>query len=254
MRLLAAAILLSSLNAAAQEFPDDYTQLLLPVTATAVHGAHGSVWTTEWMLFNGTNGRLFVGGPFPYLGLSPVITDNDVAAGATKRLFVAEARPGFDGAFVYVPTADLDEVSMSLRVRDKSVNAQSHGTSIPIVPMSAFKPRVRLIDIPADPAYRAMLRIYGSTEAPRVVRVAVYDPSKAAPIEELDVTLQENLDFGLVEHAPRPAYAQVDPLSAAARHAGGKVRVEISAPGGEPIWAFVSVSHNQTQQVTAVVP
>ncbi|HEV7239281.1 MAG TPA: hypothetical protein VGQ36_08585 [Thermoanaerobaculia bacterium] len=244
-------------NGQAIEFPEDYTRLLIPVTAIAVTGAYGSVWTTEWAMYNGSGENLYVIGPFPYLYLSPPVQDNTVDLGATKRLILNEAAPGFDGAFVYVPTADVETLPMSLRVRDTSVNSQSYGTSIPIIRPAGFKPTVHLIDVPTDPAYRTMLRIYGIGPEPQVVRLEIYTPDGRSPIEQRDVVLHVHERVGL-EEVPRPTYAQLDPLSDSVRNAGQKVRLAISVSESDaatrPVWAFVSISHNQTQQVTTVVP
>lgn len=243
--------------AAGDTFSEEYTRLLIPLTAKEVRGANGSVWTTEWTVFNGGSERLYVVGPFPYIHLSPMVQDNDVAPRATKRLILDQAEPGRDGAFVYVPAALLDAVPMSLRVRDLSVNAQSYGTSIPIVRPRDFRPAVQLIDVPTDPAYRLMLRIYSAAPRPQLVRVSIYTPGAASPVEQHDVVLQPGPDAG-AEDMARPAYAQLDPLSAAARNAAQTVRIEVSTVGDEgaatPIWAFVSIAHNQTQQVTTVLP
>ena len=249
---LAAVLHLFALPGAAEErWPDDYTRLLLPVTAVAVHGANGSVWTTEWTVFNDSEARAYFVGPFPYLFLSPPVQINEVEPAAVKRLAVEQASPGLDGAFVYVLTSQLERLSMSLRVRDVSVNAQSYGTSIPIVRAEEFRREVQLLDVPTDPAYRAMLRVYGSE--PQVVRIAAYTAAGQL-IEQFDAVLNPGNESELGE-LERPAYVQLDPLSDAIRAAGDHVRLEISAAEtGTPIWAFVSISHNQTQQVTAVVP
>ena len=249
----AALTLLLALHAYGQS-EEDFTRLLIPVTAVAVPGANGSLWTTEWTVYNNSGDDLFIGGPFPFVNFSPMIQDNYIAARETRRFYLEEAARGFDGAFVYLPTATLDTVPMSLRVRDTSVNAQSYGTSIPVVRPSAFKPRIDLIDIPTDPSYRTMLRIYSAAEELQAVHVAVYTPAGDAPIEQYDVTLIGGPEVGF-EESPRPAYAQLDVLSETVRNAGQKIRVEITAADGdEPVWAFVSISHNQTQQVTTVVP
>ena len=260
MRALFLSVLLLLAAVASAQSEEDYTRLLVPVRANNVHGANGSIWVTEWMMYNGGVAQVYVAGPFPYLNLSPIVTDNEVKAGQTKRLFLADPVPGMDGAFVAVPSTALDALSMSLRVRDISVHAQSYGTNIPVVPVSTFKSLVRLIDVPTDPAYRATLRIYSAGALPQSVRVRVYAENQAQPIEQYDAFLAENASIGLADPVEGPAYRQLDPLSAAVRAAGPKVRIEIwnlaeiVSPPPPPIWAFVSISHNETQQVTTILP
>ena len=248
--LVVSLLFLASPLSAQEE--EGYTRLLVPLTAYNVPGVNGSVWTTEWTVFNGTAEQLYVSGPFPFLSLSPMIQDNTVEAQQTKRLFLRETDRGMDGAWIYVPDASLERLSMSLRVRDISVNAQSYGTSIPLVRRHEYKPAIRLIDVPVDPSYRATLRVYSYTDEPHPVLVTVFAANRAAPLDQYEVALHRNELRG-IEETPRPAYVQLDPLSEAVRASGGAVRIEVTSLGA-PVWAFVSISHNQTQQVTTVLP
>ncbi len=248
--LLVSLLCLAS-SAYAQE-EEGYTRLLVPLTGYNIPGVNGSIWTTEWTVFNGSAEQLYVGGPFPFLSLSPMIQDNTVEAQQTKRLFLSETDRGMDGAWIYVPDASLEQLSMSLRVRDISVNAQSYGTSIPLVRRDEYKPAIRLIDVPVDPSYRATLRVYSYSDEPHPVLVTVYAANQAAPVDQYEVALHKNELRG-IEETPRPAYVQLDPLSDAVRAAGAAVRIEVTSLGA-PVWAFVSISHNQTQQVTTVLP
>ena len=65
---------------------------------------------------------------------------------------------------------------------------------------------------------------------------------------------------GIVEIVPSPfpnppAYAQLDPLTPAVRAAGPRVLVEVTSPVEDlPLWAFISLTNNATQQVTAITP
>ncbi|MEA2489724.1 MAG: hypothetical protein QOH21_1516, partial [Acidobacteriota bacterium] len=64
MRSLSLSVVLL-LAAVASAQTEQYTRLLVPVTASNVKGANGSVWTTEWTVHNGSLGQLYVSGPFP---------------------------------------------------------------------------------------------------------------------------------------------------------------------------------------------
>ena len=253
MRATAAVLLfLLTASASAQDFPDDYTRLLVPLTAYQVSGANGSVWTTEWTVFNDTDTSFYVGGPFPFIALSPMVQDNRVKGRETKRLILSEAVGGRDGGWIFLPTARLGSLSMSLRVRDISVNAQSYGTSIPLVADSEHKPSIRIVDVPTDAAYRATLRVYSQSDVSHPVVVRVFAPDHMTPVEEYEIPLHEH-DDQRIERAPRPAYAQLDPLTAAVRAAGPRVRIEVTSKGAA-VWAFVSITHDVTQQVTTVLP
>jgi hypothetical protein len=59
---------------------------------------------------------------------------------------------------------------------------------------------------------------------------------------------------------PHPSYIALDPIPPAARAAGGRVRIELTNYGANVspplanIWAFVSLTNNETNQVTLVTP
>jgi len=255
MRATATAVLLLALSfpAAAEDVPEGYTRLLVPLTAFQVSGANGSVWTTEWTAFNANPANVYVSGPFPFVTLSPPSQNNLLEPGETQRLVLDDAPGGMDGAWVYVATEELKKLTMSLRVRDTSVNAQSYGTNIPLVPDSEFAPVIRLIDVPTDPAYRITLRIYSKNDEPHPVIVRIYAPDRAAPVEEYETPLFRHEEHGF-EFSPQPAFALLDPLSPAVRASGAtKVRIEVTTKDA-PVWSFASISHNTTQQVTTILP
>lgn len=58
-----------------------------------------------------------------------------------------------------------------------------------------------------------------------------------------------------------PGYAEVDPLSPLVRASGQRVRIEVEdplrhvvSPPPPPIWGLVSITNNETQQVTMITP
>jgi hypothetical protein len=167
---------------------------------------------------------------------------------------------GAGGAFLYVPDPLRDAAKFSLRVRDTSINAASLGTEVPVVRYEDAYGDLTLMDIPTDARYRATLRIYGFTQAPMSVGVTVYPEDGDEPIEQYDVHL-----FGIVNAVydpfpPGPAYVALDPFTPAVRASGERVRIEITnfgqiiSPPPPPIWAFVSLTNNETQQVTVATP
>ena len=235
---------------------ENYTRFLVPLTAHEVPGANGSLWTTEFTLFNAsTTVSMQVLGPFDDPGDLFIADPPLLAPGETRtlRLYPRGESPG-DGAFVYVPAPLTWAASMSLRVRDISKNAQSWGTEIPVVRHQDTRSRITLIDVPTDPRYRAMLRVYRWTQ-PHATRVSIYVPDRDEPIRVYD--LAANPGTSDPDHPP---YQSLDLLTDDVRAAGSTLRIEIdnSGPSLTPppplIWAFVSVTNNETQQVTAILP
>ncbi|HEX6085518.1 MAG TPA: IPT/TIG domain-containing protein [Thermoanaerobaculia bacterium] len=243
---------------------ENYEQYLVPITGETLPGAHGSLWKGELTLFNGSTYRAAILGPFDAATrlAPPEPVHVSVDAGATIKPALLPSG-STAGAFIYVPRPADPRVRTSLRIRDLSHNAGNWGTEIPIVASDEFTSSVTLLDIPTDARFRATLRLYqrgpfgGLTS-----RVRVYVPERAEPVAQ----------FPLRSHAPfppdpndpflfYPAYAQLDLLTDAVRAAGPVIRVEVdtgvgvaTTPPPPLIWAFVSVTNNETQQVTVMTP
>lgn len=244
----------------AQPGPGDYDRLLIPLTTKTANGAHGSVWETQLRIFNAAHLDVRLPGPEQIFHSPPIDGDVVVPAHKTITATVVGRDTTVDGAFLYVPTPMAYVPRFSLRVRDTSVNATNLGTEIPVIRQQHAGSDLVLFDIPNDPHYRATLRIYGFTPAPMLVGVSVYAENSDTPIEQYDVTLSGVVTAVYVPFPPHPAYVAFDPLTPAVRASTSRVRIEVTnygsiiSPPGPPIWAFVSITNNETQQVTLVTP
>ena len=267
MRIPLLALLLLSLAAApigiADDNPEDFAAVLVPLTSRGLPGAHGSVWDAELHIFNASRFELrvpaenSVGQPVPP---PPRVV---VGPGETKNVqFLPGLSPFEEGTFLYIPKTMLDSVKLSLRVRDTSQNATSLGDEVPVVRSEQFAGDLTLFDVPVDPKYRATLRIYGFTYAPMPVRVTVYPEDGQTALARFDVELRGIAILVAVVFPAHPAWIAIDPLTDAVRSAaaGSRVRIEISnlaSTLGYPqssIWGFVSLTNNETNQVTLVTP
>jgi hypothetical protein len=245
----------------AQAGQEDYNQLLVPLTVFNTPGANGSVWSAELNVFNSSELHLRMPGPEMFIAELPV--DPAVVVEPRKTQNV-QLRTFFrsEGAFLYVPKALADAPKWSLRVRDLSQNATSLGADVPVVQQSDGRPDITLIDIPTDPRFRATLRIYGFTPGAMLVGVRVYRELFNFLLAEYDVFLNGRETFEAEEFTPYPSYIALDPLTPEVRAAaaGRRVRIELTnygsnvSPPPPNIWAFVSLTHNETQQVTVVTP
>ena len=253
MYLLAIAVALAA-PASAGDIPP-LIRYLIPVTGDQVSGANGSLWTTELTVHNPRDTPIVVRGS--------ICCDNNVVIPPQTSKAVQIAPASFSqGAFIYLPAdPNYGPIPMTLRSRDLSKTAESFGTEVPIARDSDFAQLVIITDVPTDARYRATLRIYNSSEAPRVVTMRVYTLTGSTPIETRSVELS-GINVLVFDPTPfHPGYAQVDPLTPAVRAAGPRVRIEIEdpirhivSPPPPPIWALVSVTNNDTQQVTTVTP
>lgn len=234
--------------------PPNYTPLLVPVLAGfAFPGADGTRWQTELKIFNGAAADLrpvSVGGTQPQYVIPH---DTTVRAGETQSVLTFRHGPG-GGAIIHIPTPLVDSAHFALRVRNLS-SAIAEGTDLPLVRREEFRPKVTLIDIPTDEQFRATLRIYHWSETPGLrSRVTIYAEGETNPLRVIELASTGQEPRG--DFFGAPAYAQVDLLTPELRADADNIRVEIEKvdPNAPPIWAFVSLTHNATHQVLAIVP
>lgn len=239
-------------------------QYLIPVAGNGTAGSNGSLWTTEFTIHNPRDTELTIIGDvcsgLPFI-TPPCVPSFALPAGVSRKIDLTP-RTASEGVFLYVPKdVQYGPTPMTLRVRDLTRSAASFGTEIPIVRTTEFAQVVIITDVPTDARHRATLRIYNSNEAPRDVVMRVYTLGGTTPIEERPVHLDGILTLVFDPTPLHPGYAQVDPLTPAVRAAAERVRIEIFdplasilSPPPPPLWALVSITNNETQQVTTITP
>lgn len=245
------AILLAVIAPAHAEEPTP--RFLVPLVAQEQPGAHGSVWTTTLRVYNaGDESVLLYPAPI-CAGLCGDLTG--VSSGHEQSFdlyrFPADAPPG---RVLYVYDAPV-RLFFQLRVRDESRAAQSMGVQIPIIPeASLFREPIALLGIPGDARFRHTLRIYDIDNHPSQFRIRVMQGLQT--VHEETVMLQVNeIDFGSErrEDVIGPSAVQLD--------FRGRIPSEdqlyyltIEPLQDSPFWAFLSVTNNETQEVTLVLP
>ena len=149
------------------------------------------------------------------------------------------------GLMVTVPRQLTEHVRFApLRVRDVSRTNGSYGAEVPVVRDHEFRDELAFANVPFDPRYRLMLRLYSMTGVTRHwvldahgVRsgVRLNGPCTAVPCA-----------------SALPAFAAVD-LKLAFPQASGTVTVRVDH-SLDPKWGFITVTNNETQEVTVISP
>lgn len=222
----------------------DWTGLFIPVNADDVLGANGSIWRTELKVHNPTEFTVPLHGAFCEPLLPIVCPRVTLAPGETKSIVLHPG--GGESGTLYVPDGIANALSLSLRVRDVSRQADDWGAEVPIVRSASFGYVHRLLDVPTDPRYRVLLRTFGGWRT--TVRVH--------PLSGNDVL--DELRFERDVHGDA---LMVDPITPAVRASGhDRVRVVVELQPG-PLddppsggWAFISLTNNHTQHVTIISP
>ena len=231
--------------------PKALEQILIPLLTPPVHGAFGSEFHTAFRGYNASASEVGadvyglemdcfpcpVGDPFAPLGVGPNSEFGPVILSGTPE------RPG---RFIYVAPDQGSALEFNLRVRDVTREELNFGTEIPVVREREFRSsRVTLIGVPTDPRFRNTLRVYATALTDLIVTF-----SNGTQRVERSVTMQHERDpFD-------PEYAAIGDFPV---FAGQTVFLTTTIdPAGaalvSPIWAFVTVTNNETQAITTITP
>ena len=278
-RVAIAALLLAwSLPLAAQVTRREGFEAVLIPTYFSGPGAYGSRWETRVTIQNPGDDDVpmtrpvvvFTNVACPAVCCSAALT---IPAKRTGTLCSAAPLPQ-TGMLLYVPKTDAGaQVEFSANIRDVSRDAQNAGTELPIARERDFRSgSLFLPPVSADSRFRAALRVYGfvtfgdTTPLPfngTTVGVNIYSiHNQFAPIVSTTVTLNgKPLEGTLFE--PVMPWAAILDLGAAFPElaATDSYYVELvphqtltSPPVLAHVWGFLSVTNNDTQQVTMFSP
>lgn len=229
---------------------EGFHRVLFPLLTGPVNGAFGSRFITELRMANSSEtvpARFF--GLLPQCILSaciffdPLEQPYEIEAGGSHGPESVEYT-GRPGAFIYVPKSS-PQIEFNLRVHDQTRSDLNFCTEMPVVydREFTFEP-IKLLGVPTDPRFRNTLRIYA-------------DKATEVTVEFGDFLEVVNLRPGV--NAIDQAYAQLGDIGGS----GGTVDVTVTPftppfpiPGVEPvkIWAFISVTNNETQLITTITP
>lgn len=269
-----AALLLCALNvpSARAQSLDQFERILIPVSERS--GAYGSSWSTTLLAMNtaSTDAILFQtpGCSLPHSGCDGFPLPQDTLSAATVRSVYTVADFVNPSVLLYVDPEHASDVHFSLHTRDVVNDAATAGAEIPVVrERDLLRGRVDLLNVPMSVRSRIHLRVYDPFPERRVrngrgflrVKVSFYrlsGPPQWNSADEPDAVHEISGSEGLFSR-PFPASA-----SYAAIHnvehlpglePGQSYRIQIESDDPESlIWAFVSITNNETQHVTLVSP
>lgn len=260
-----------------------YRRMLLPVVLDGpnpVAGAQGSQWETVLLLTNEGPAPVYVNPVLRPLACSAtgcVSPDDILSPRVTVRSRIyttsfSRDAPSRNGVILRVEDQYADAVRVSLRVHDLSRQASAWGSMVPVVPENRFADSVTLLALPGqDPNFRVNVRFYSlNTDAPVDVNVRAYAMNmQFASNPSFEDALAGSRTITLPKPAAPdwlPGYLQPPDVSPAFFYLGDLgsvtggappplVRLEISSATPEAtIWAFATITNNETQEVTIVAP
>lgn len=232
----------------------DVERILIPIAASGP-GPNSARFETEILITNAGDELVGIGGA-TLEGPGPFFPPPKVLPHTTRTFtdLMRNSPRNAGGVFLYYYFArSARDVIVKVRVHDTSRDSSGFGVEIPAVSDLDFASTVRLPGIPTDPRFRATLRIYAydaTNCGPVTLRVR--DNADGALLATVPVALA--VDHALPETFPASAQVSLDPIIAPLRD-HPRLRIDLAdSDAVRPIWAFASITNNQTQEITLVTP
>jgi hypothetical protein len=266
--MIVASVLTVAANAYAQ-FPGqipgiDYQKVLLPTVVNQQQpGAFGSLWVTRVIV---TNSGIQLVDAFPHdesVGhIEPDFHNSPLPPNTTLALGAGGDR----GTFFFFDKRFLQNVQISLRAQDLSRQSLTWGTTIPVPKAEEFTSgTVTLNGVPTDARFRQTLRVYSlDSSKPSVVRISLYGitlntastlPQHDVFLGSIDRALTDLRGWLPVNTFSIPGFLEISDVNTIAPTTGfDLVRIDVQPIDGSTVWAFTSITNNETQHVTVVAP
>lgn len=220
-------------------------RVLVPILYSGP-GAFGSQWVTE--------ATIRTDEPFDWYRFRPCSTSQ--CGGPVGGASVASLMTMFgqrpEGLLLFFDRTP-NGVSLASSIRETS-RQQSWGAGIPIVRERDFRMgETSFSNATLDPRYRTTLRIYGVDGVLDSMSIHVRSASGHANLVVRPMSTCNSVPC----NSDRPAYVSVDLTTAAASAGAGAVTVLMAPSIASPArryWAFITVTHNETQAVTVITP
>lgn len=263
--VLAAGVFAAAAGTPALANPAWKRYLFPTLVRQPIPGINGSLWTSEaWLSYSGEEKAFFA----PVLTLCQFQCSYPVAVEGPLPPIQMVPDPLHDTALlVHVSSSEAPHFSFELRIRDVSREHDSAGTEIPVISEDAMSalPR-RLLNIPLRARFRNTLRIYALPEVaePEVEVRYLMMPERGqleARVLRSDRVVMRRRpatgsEMNLGIQGFYPSIAEVGHFHSFPEMAGhDEIWIEVvPVTPGLRIWAFASVTNDETQQVTVVTP
>lgn len=236
--------------------PSMFERVLLPVYFFGP-GAFGSRWTTEISLRNNAPYVVEPYRPLPSAVICPLVpcSPKIPASSTISSLDLGASRSG--GVLFFIPGEVAPNVHFGSLVRDTSHSAEGWGTEVRAVREREFRTgRMELLNIPISPKYRVALRVYNVDSVDEAVGITIFGMNGGQTRVMTTLALRSSDPCATNDPcaSDEPAFAMIGDLVAAFPELAGEHSVRMQVFSSSRAWAFVSVTNNETQEVTIISP
>jgi hypothetical protein len=217
-----------------------FDPILFPVFLPPVDGAFGSRFETTARVSNRTSAQksTFYGVDTSCYLFTPTTGPYDANVISQSRELLTGCSRSIGRVF-WVRRSGNPLVA-NLRVHDTSRQASSHGVEVPVVQLSDLtNDRIVLMGVPGDPRFRKTLRVYSLDSGDVFATLGFNDQNVGQILLKPSTSIFE------------PAYAEFNDFPT---NLPAGSTMEISLTSSKRIWAFISVTNNDTQEITLISP
>jgi hypothetical protein len=248
----------ASIRVGAQpQAPVEYSRILVPLTAVDLPGNNNALWRTQTTVMLASDANVDVrphqcSELSPALCVDPALPLNvpfDVSVIPTYRWGGSP-----NGQFFYVRADDYGKFRVNSRVFDVARLEATAGAEMPIAREHDFVNRtVSMLGIPNAPQFRHTLRVYGFDAQEEPVAISLFVGEETVPrVVQVNTLAKQPGSTTFADGWPtHPSFHQLQldqmmPLTGITQ----PLRVDVKPLGSGKIWAFVSVTNNNTHHVT----
>jgi hypothetical protein len=219
--------------------PAVFEPILFPLSFQGP-GAFGSQWTTEsFVLAEGS--VAYFRDPLPCAACSTKLSANAQLSNNSNPW----------GHVLYAMRGTTGTADFASRIRDTSRAAQTAGTEVPIVHERDFRGQLRFPNIPVDSRFRTTLRLWSLGDFPEFHALVYPGSNLVAPLYVTRIP-GTSMYFGSADLTSLLPQAKTTPVSVTVFPSG--FPGTLSSVLQPPIWGMLSITNNDTQQVTIVSP
>lgn len=234
MKMILAGAILSFLLVAHSSAQEEFERVVLPLQVVqATPGGYGSLWLTRTTVHNSSDQPIFV--CFPPTGSCSTIEPRETWT--DRRSEAYQVRKEF-----------VEQLHFQVILRNEN-DLFDTGTSLPVIRAEDWRDAIVLPGVFIGDHVRSHLRVVGkSTEEDQILAVRLIDETSGELLHEQDLAMRGGGN-PILEAPMMDLGAQLESVGALP----SRVRVEIDSDD-QPIFGFVSITDNISQQVLIVEP
>jgi hypothetical protein len=228
-------------------FEPELEEIIIPIALKLVDGSYGTRWASEISVYNESDDSVSIDPEICYSFGSPHLCTGSVRRVAPHSSLNIESlgESSYPAMFVLPPADHADRLHFTVRLHEISRDPDGVGTEVPVVRARDFKNKqVWLPSVPTTSRFRSTLRVL--TRGTEII-VRVFDDATGALLSGQTTHRYLPTDVDAFGTLTLPGV-----LSSPDIRARKRVRIEVQS--NSQVWAILTLTDNETQQVQLFTP